>query len=109
MAQTFIVFDAPNASLTYAASINKKGGVGGYFFDASQGNRSRGYVRDSTGNVIVFDVPNASGVEVVSINKGGDLTGSLQPDRPCVRPESKREFHCLRCSQRTHHSRVKYQ
>jgi hypothetical protein len=40
------VFDAPNASLeTGPFSINGGGDVTGWFYDASQGNKIRGFVR----------------------------------------------------------------
>src|SRR5438874_702038 len=75
LAQSFSVFDAPNASYTYSYSINVGGDVTGYFVDASQGFKGRGFVRDRNGNFTVFDAPNASGTVSYSINAGGDVTG----------------------------------
>jgi hypothetical protein len=76
MAPTFLVFDAPNASITYGVSIIDRGELTGSFVDTSQGNKTRSYVRDSNGNITVFDGPDGSGSEAVSINNHGDVTGS---------------------------------
>jgi hypothetical protein len=38
------VLDAPNASATYAYSVNARGEVSGSFDDTSQGGKRRGFV-----------------------------------------------------------------
>ena len=83
-----VTFDAPNASAaagggTQVTSINNGGKVAGYFQDASQGNKGRGFVRDRNGAVTVFDAPNAStvvgqGTWTTGINDDGDIVGSFQ-------------------------------
>src|SRR2546426_832340 len=55
----FTVFDVPNAAFTAGSSINDGGDVTGSFEDASQGTKTRGFVRDRNGNITVFDAPNA--------------------------------------------------
>ena len=62
MAESFAVFDAPNAVGTQATSINNGGEVAGNFTDASQ--NVRGFLRHRDGNIIVFDTPTASGTAV---------------------------------------------
>ena len=59
LAQSFLVFDAPNASSTFGSGINEIGDVAGSFADSSQGGKARGFVRDRHGNFTVFDVSNA--------------------------------------------------
>ena len=81
-------FDAPNTvgrrwGRDAGYSINNGGKVAGYFQDASQGNKGRGFVRDPNGAVTVFDGPNAStvvgqGTWTTGINDDGDIVGSFQ-------------------------------
>src|SRR5437016_4611086 len=74
MAQSFIVFDAPNASATSVANINNSGDVTGYFNDTSK-SKQRGFVRNRKGDFTLFDAPNASYTYPAAINDGGDVTG----------------------------------
>src|SRR5690348_16561839 len=82
MAQSLVVFDVPNAKSDVAGGldlvvtgINASAEVGGYFYDASQNFKQRGFVRDLFGNIALVDAPNAFGTSVRSINAGGDVTG----------------------------------
>ena len=72
---TYIVFDPPNASSTTVTGINDAGDIVGYFQD-SQTNATRGFVRGRAGNIIVFDAaPNASETTPAAINAAGDVAG----------------------------------
>jgi len=79
MAESFAVFDAPNAVATLATGINNGGEVAGNVTDASQ--TTRGFLRHRDGNMIVFDTPNASSTanffSAVKINDAGDVTGDF--------------------------------
>ena len=77
-AQTFTVFDAPNALLMVSSSINAQGDVTGYFNDGRGGG---GFVRDAAGNITVFNAPGIAlaFLSVTSINAGGEVTGSFIP------------------------------
>src|SRR5579859_630131 len=94
MAQSIIVFDAPNASSTTAnggygvsnpfggsargpGGINGRGDIVGVFKDTNQGGKTRGFVRDRDGNFTVFDAPNASSTTAYGINSRGDIAGSF--------------------------------
>jgi hypothetical protein len=76
-AQSFTVFDAPNASSTFPSCINNGGDVIGQFIDVSQSGKQRGFVRDRNGNISVFDAPDALGTAPESINDFGDVAGVL--------------------------------
>jgi hypothetical protein len=81
MAQPFIVFDAPNALWTSATSINNSRDVAGSFYDTIQ-SKTRGYIRDRSGNFTVFDIPNQAITEVLSMNGSGDVTGYFSSTDP---------------------------
>ena len=82
-AQTFTVFDAPNALLMVSSSINAQGDVTGSFQDGSQFDKRRSFVRDPFGNITVFDAPGSfplgygpqTATFSTSINAGGAVTG----------------------------------
>ena len=61
LAQSFSVFDAPNASYTYSFSVNAGGDVTGYFGDTSQG-KDRGFVRDRNGNFLIQAAKSAGAI-----------------------------------------------
>ena len=46
---TITVFDAPNALDTRAVSINAEGDIAGFFEDGTQGGKTRGFIRLSSG------------------------------------------------------------
>jgi hypothetical protein len=81
-AQSFVVFDIPNSGSDIpngvgmvVTGINAHGDGAGYFQDASQGYKQRGFVRDRNGNIKVIDAPNASATSIRSINAGGAVAG----------------------------------
>jgi hypothetical protein len=70
----FTVFDAPDATYTYAGNINDLGIVTGYFFDASR--RIHGFLRDADGEIIVIDAtPDAMDTEPTGTNARGETAG----------------------------------
>jgi hypothetical protein len=78
MAQSYIVFDVPNATLTVGEDINNRGDVIAEFANAS--GQVHSFVRDRNGNLTIFDAPGADSTYSGSINNGGDVTGTfLQP------------------------------
>lgn len=84
MAQSVIVFDVPNAKSgvvggfdLVVTGINASEKVVGYFYDASQSFKQRGFVRDDDGNITLVDAPNASDTSVQSATDGGDIAGSF--------------------------------
>ena len=86
VAQTFVVFDAPNASETSPQSVNVSGAVAG-------GSSVGGFVRDPSGNITTFNVPNALYTWASSINDSGAIVGnsydwSLRGNRGFVRDPS---------------------
>src|SRR5260221_3740869 len=76
-AQSYTVFDAPNASVTFARSINDRGDVAGSFVDTSEGNKVHAYVRDQAGNFTVFDGPNTASTLQQGISNTGVITRSV--------------------------------
>lgn len=78
-AQTFVVFDAPNASATEAVAINEGGDIAGEFRDSAMGNKLRGFVRLRDGTVAVFDAPNTEGANTWTVSRviaaNGDVIG----------------------------------
>ena len=73
----FTTFANPSSSARdiAAISINARGDVTGWFFDANKGGPVHGYVRDRNGNFTVLDAPNAGGTYAESINARGDVAG----------------------------------
>lgn len=91
MAQSFILFDVPNASFIRVYGINDRGEVAGYFSD-SQSHKGRSFLwgpnalgtgvgllpPGTSGNLTVFDVPNTSYTQAQGINSSGDIVGLIQ-------------------------------
>lgn len=72
--QQFTIFDAPDATFTYAGNINDLGTVTGYFFDASR--RIHGFLRDADGKLVVIDAtPDAMDTEPAGTNVRGETAG----------------------------------
>lgn len=72
--QQFTIFDAPDATYTYAGNINDLGTVSGYFFDPSR--RIHGFLRDGAGEIIVIDAtPDAMDTEPAGTNVRGETAG----------------------------------
>jgi hypothetical protein len=72
--QQYTIFDAPDATLTYAGNINDLGTVTGYFFDASR--RIHGFLRDADGEITVIDAtPDAMDTEPAGTNARGETAG----------------------------------
>ena len=75
--QQYTIFDAPDATYTYAGNINDLGVVTGYFFDASR--RIHGFLRDADGEIIVIDAtPDAMDTEPAGINARGEIAGLIE-------------------------------
>jgi len=86
--QTYIVFDAPNATGTQPTSINANGEITGYFSelqfieDNIRCTPCRGFVRNVQGIITVFDAPNASTTFPSSINERGQIAGQFFRCKP---------------------------
>jgi hypothetical protein len=60
----------------HAYCINKKGTVGGTYYDVDGHNH--GFVRDQKGNVTTIDIDGATLIQVSGVNANGDATGYYQ-------------------------------
>jgi len=69
-----VTFQIPHAYVTYAAGLNDKGDVTG-FYDAGHGGFD-GFIWRPGGKVVSFDVPGAEETEPAAINATGVVTGS---------------------------------
>jgi hypothetical protein len=66
-------FAVSGAGITYAQSINNKGEIVGYWFDAQ--TNFHGFVREPGGEIIPFDAPGAVSTGAASINDEGEIAG----------------------------------
>lgn len=78
---TFTTLDAPGADMkpndfngTFAQSINARGEIAGFYYDAS--NLNHGFVRSVDGTFTIFDVPGAAnGSSPIYLNETGAIVG----------------------------------
>ena len=71
---TFTTFSPKGSYGTYPWSINRKGVVGGSYFDAN--SISHGFVRSAKGRITTFDPPGSVYTNVAAINDASSITGS---------------------------------
>jgi probable HAF family extracellular repeat protein len=69
---TYVTLDPPGTSFTFAAGVNNKGEVVGYYIDAAQ--NAHGFLY-SGGTYTTLDVPGASGTLANGINDSGQIVG----------------------------------
>ena len=70
---TITTFDgAPQATVTWALSINNKGQITG---EADVGRAGHGFVRNAAGKITNFDAPGADETKAISINDKGVIAG----------------------------------
>jgi hypothetical protein len=72
-AATIIKFDAPNATETYAGSININDVIAGAFYDTSG---SHGFVRTPDGTITAYDPPGSVLTDTGAINDDGTIVGT---------------------------------
>jgi hypothetical protein len=71
--ETYTTIDVPDATGTYAYSINNGGTVAGVWVNLTGWNE--GFVRTSDGTVTVVDFPGALETAIGGINDRGDICG----------------------------------